>query len=143
MAAERSPRPRRDSSKGLGPLWLVFLLIPAALIYPYTPLTELVFCPFRALTGLICPGCGMTRSMTALVTADIAGSIAAHPGGPILLFGLTVAGVLRAADRWAGRTVLASWRRRWKKIETPVYLVLLVAVIGLWAVRLFGHCAHG
>lgn len=29
-------------------------------------------CPFRALTGLYCPGCGSTRALDALVHGDVA-----------------------------------------------------------------------
>ncbi|MCJ7581935.1 MAG: DUF2752 domain-containing protein, partial [Candidatus Aminicenantes bacterium] len=35
-------------------------------------------CIFQNLTGLPCPGCGMTRSITSAVRGDIAGSLRHH-----------------------------------------------------------------
>ena len=36
-------------------------------------------CPFRALTGLYCPGCGSTRCLHALAHLDLAGALAMNP----------------------------------------------------------------
>lgn len=33
-------------------------------------------CLFHAATGLLCPGCGTTRSLTALIHGDLAGAFA-------------------------------------------------------------------
>ena len=35
-------------------------------------------CIFQNLTGLPCPGCGMTRSITSAVRGDISGSLSHH-----------------------------------------------------------------
>ena len=40
-------------------------------------------CPFHHLTGLDCPGCGMTRGIKALVSGDISGALSLHPFAPI------------------------------------------------------------
>ncbi|MCM3633279.1 DUF2752 domain-containing protein [Paenibacillus sp. FSL W7-1287] len=38
----------------------------------WIPLTGLsIPCPIHAVTGLYCPGCGMTRSLTALLKLDL------------------------------------------------------------------------
>lgn len=42
-------------------------------------LPEAVICPFRALTGLPCPGCGMTRAFLALGRLDIAEAFSQNP----------------------------------------------------------------
>ena len=67
-------------------------------------------CPFRALTGLLCPTCGMTRSFVALFEGDVAGAFAAHPAGPILVLSfaalavaVVVAGLRRARPILARR----------------------------------------
>lgn len=36
-------------------------------------------CLFHASTGLLCPGCGTTRSLTALVHGDVAGALSFNP----------------------------------------------------------------
>ncbi|MGI4749476.1 MAG: DUF2752 domain-containing protein [Janthinobacterium lividum] len=43
-------------------------------------------CPFKALTGLDCPGCGFQRSVLALFKGDFTGSFQLYPATiPILL----------------------------------------------------------
>ena len=38
-----------------------------------------MICPFKALTGLPCPGCGMTRAFLHLIEGDVAGAFHFHP----------------------------------------------------------------
>ena len=45
-------------------------------------------CPFHAMTGLYCPGCGGTRALAALIKAKPAESFMLHPLVPYLA-GLT------------------------------------------------------
>lgn len=40
-----------------------------------------VLCPFRLITNLPCPGCGLTRSWVALAQGDVTGSLTYHPLG--------------------------------------------------------------
>lgn len=41
-------------------------------------------CPFRRLTGLPCPGCGLTRSCLCLLRGEVAHSLSYHLFGPLL-----------------------------------------------------------
>lgn len=56
-------------------------------------------CPFHAVTGLDCPGCGFTRMMLAIIHGDISGAFEANPalllGGPLLL-----GQILRRDSHW-------------------------------------------
>lgn len=61
-------------------------------------LPEIPLCPFKALTGLPCPGCGMTHAFLALGRLDLAGAWAANP----LVFPLAALAALYAADRIPG-----------------------------------------
>ena len=36
-------------------------------------------CPFLALTGLLCPGCGSTRALHALLHGDVGQALAMNP----------------------------------------------------------------
>lgn len=67
-------------------------------------------CPFRALTGLLCPGCGVTRLCLALLRGDWA---AAWQANPVLLLLLPVllALLIRAALRYVreGRAAGPQW----------------------------------
>jgi hypothetical protein len=57
------------------------LMVIMALIRPFIPLDLGVLCPLRAVTGVPCPFCGMTTSVTAAVHLDFAGAFAANPAG--------------------------------------------------------------
>ena len=44
------------------------------------------FCPFKALTGIPCPGCGMTRAMLSMTKGDFHGAYTYNPFSFFLLF---------------------------------------------------------
>lgn len=43
------------------------------------------FCPFKMLTGMPCPGCGMTKSLVSLYNGELMQSLHYHLFGPLLL----------------------------------------------------------
>lgn len=83
-----------------------------------------VFCPFEALTGIPCPGCGMTRAMLRLVAGDPAGAAAYNPFCFFLVF-MVIASVLpvRYLDK-----VPAAVRR----LLPLFYAAFLAAVMIFW-----------
>ena len=137
MTDSQSDNPKGDRRRGIAPLWWLLALVVAAWLYPKTPLTDWIFCPFRWLTDLRCAGCGMTRSVTSLVRGDWLASLRFHPAGPILLFCLAVVGILRVADRVTNRKVLLTYRERWSRLVTPISVAIIIALIALWAYRLY------
>lgn len=59
-----------------------------------------VICPCRRLTGLPCPGCGLTRSWVFALHGDLGAAVLANPFGLVLLVGVgilfaTLLGALR------------------------------------------------
>lgn len=44
-----------------------------------------ILCPFRFLTGLPCPGCGLTRSWVYLMHGDLGSALASNWFGPVLI----------------------------------------------------------
>lgn len=46
---------------------------------------HLLSCPFKKLTGLDCPGCGLQRSIVALLKGDIVGAFKFYPPTFVLL----------------------------------------------------------
>lgn len=59
-------------------------------INPNTPGNPLPGCPFYALTGLYCPGCGSTRCLYSLVHLDLAHAMAMNPLLVLSLFPMVV-----------------------------------------------------
>ncbi|HEY4607407.1 MAG TPA: DUF2752 domain-containing protein, partial [Acidimicrobiia bacterium] len=45
-------------------------------------------CPFALVTGVACPGCGLTRAVWSLVNGDLTTSIDYHPLAPMVLAAL-------------------------------------------------------
>jgi hypothetical protein len=71
------------------------LLVGAFVLNPPDPVSHNVtlsnrhlpsLCTFKNLTGLPCPGCGLVRSVTALVHGDVSGSLAYHRLGWLVFF---------------------------------------------------------
>jgi hypothetical protein len=83
------------------------------------------FCPFHALTGLWCPGCGGLRAVNDLtdghVGAALSSNIVVTLGIPIGIVALLV----WAWRSWTGQTSQPDWKRaqRW----TYALIALLVA----------------
>ena len=80
-------------------------LVAAAVAYPLAPFSP-TLCPLRALTGVPCPLCGMTRAIVAAVHGHAGESLAFNPGGFIVL-ALAVVAILRPA--WLARLQLPAW----------------------------------
>ncbi len=60
-------------------------LTAGGVFYAVSPVHPSIACPFRALTGLPCPLCGMTRAVTAAMRGDIIASLRFQPAGILLL----------------------------------------------------------
>ena len=82
------------------------LLVGVLILNPPDPVTHNVtlghqhlpsVCTLKNLTGLPCPGCGLVRSTAAMVHGDIAGSIAYHRLGWLILIYIFAQLVYRSA----------------------------------------------
>ena len=89
-------------------------LCGAGLLLPEVPGYPGITCPLRAATGVPCPLCGLTTSVRALLTFDLATSLALNPLGlvTVLVTGVALLGLRRALSVPAaliGATLVASW----------------------------------
>jgi hypothetical protein len=85
-------------------------------------------CPFKLITHLRCPLCGMTRATFHLLHGDLAGALAVHPLAPLVLLLVVGGGVALLARLALGRPVPAVLRRRW--------VWLIPVVVAIWVVNL-------
>ena len=79
---------------------------------------DLMPCPFLKVTGLPCPGCGMTRSCLALLRGDLAETWRLNPFGPVFAVFWAVVGVGVVLpqpwhERFADRLARFEQRTRW------------------------------
>jgi hypothetical protein len=80
-------------------------LAGAALLPDRTVQVGPILCPFRRITGVPCPSCGLTRSWQAAGHGRLREAVRAHPLGPLTMVAaawLAVDG--RAERRLAGQS---------------------------------------
>ncbi len=86
-------------------------------------------CPFAAVTGHACPGCGLTRAAGALLRGRVHDGLALHPLAPVLMAQVALA--CAAFVMW-GTTA----RHRWQSWSVPVLLTANLALLLVtWVVR--------
>jgi Protein of unknown function (DUF2752) len=94
-----------------------------------------VLCPLRRITGVWCPGCGMTRAFGWLAHGDLHQSLRYHPLAPLLV----VQGVLLGAF-WLYRRRTRHDRPATSVLSAPIMRTVLVAnallVLAVWVIRL-------
>lgn len=103
-------------------------------------------CVFKGITGLSCPGCGMTRAWLAALRLDLAAAVAYHPlfwTVPIALLlacaqgpCAELAGRADAGERDASSPLLVGLARAVSRLCAPVFVALLAATLLVWALRL-------
>ena len=86
-------------------------------------------CPYRAITGHSCPGCGLTRAVAALVRGRWNEAVSLHPLAPVLVAEIMV---------FCVAFVILGPRLR-DRVPTRVASALLVlnaiAFVAIWAAR--------
>ena len=83
-------------------------------------------CPFRAITGVPCPGCFLTRATISALHGDLTTSVSLHAFGPVMAAGLIAWSAMAIQRR---RLWPFPWRLR-------PGLALATAVGGYWLLRL-------
>ncbi len=107
--------------------------LDASGLLPLSRFDGLPLCPFKALTGVPCPGCGMTHALVAAFEGRWQACAALHPLALPLLAAWTAWLAWGALNRARGRAFSAGWpdllggKRAWAALA----VVLLV-----WAGRL-------
>ncbi|NIR69235.1 DUF2752 domain-containing protein [candidate division KSB1 bacterium] len=88
----------------------------------------IVLCPFYRLVDLMCPACGLTRSMSAFLHFEFSKSLGYHPLGSLtVLFLLTVVVGIRPKIFWK------KLNSRYSYLFGPVSVA--VVFLTVWLVR--------
>lgn len=90
----------------------------------------LTICPVALLTGVACPGCGMSRAIAWLLRGDLGLSVAYHPLAPLVV----IIGVVGVVWLIGGR--LRGWGRPRAVLLNGGLVVLGVLLLTVWMVRL-------
>jgi len=85
-------------------------------------------CPFLAITGWYCPGCGALRAVHALAHGDVVTALARNPFAVVVLGYVVIAWVL-----WLDRTARGR-PARWLAPPWVLYGVLGV-ILAFWVLR--------
>jgi len=83
-------------------------------------------CPFKALTGIPCPGCGMTRALISMAKGDFHAAFGYNPFSFFLVF-MVVISVMpgKQAEKLPSITPV---------VMNYVFIVVLIAVLVFWFV---------
>ena len=136
MTAALPQRPAAPvNARGFGALRAPALVLAAALaattvvaaVDPNTP-GHYPTCPFLAVTGYYCPGCGSLRALHDLAHGDLSGAVARNPLMVLATGGLIVAFVLWTRRLWRGLP------RTWAAPPAVLH-GLLVLVVAFWLLR--------
>ena len=134
------PREGARASRGLGRALFVLPLTSAVFAVSATwnpsELPGFVLCPFRAVTGLPCPGCGMTRAFCAIGHGDFTGALGYNVLAPFVY----AAALLLWAHALATLLKLDPLRAALERLRpTPrATRVMLAVTVAWWVVRLCG-----
>ena len=126
-----SPPPLPGAPRPVPKVWFaaaaVVMVAGAAVLYAFNPATTQILppCPFLALTGFYCPGCGSTRAMHQLLHGRIGAAFDLNPLVVVLL-PFVVVGLAREARRlWSPpRARRGASLPRWLTWTLPVIVVL-------------------
>ncbi|MBZ4418120.1 DUF2752 domain-containing protein [Myxococcus sp. RHSTA-1-4] len=91
-------------------------------------------CTVRDAVGIPCPGCGLSRAITALVHGQWRDALTLHAFAPVILAGLVLVtgmALLPEAARRRGISAVARFEQR-----TGLTALLLLTLVGYWLTRL-------
>jgi hypothetical protein len=110
---------------------LAIVAVAALMLRVFNPATCGFFppCPFRELTGYLCPGCGTTRALHQLLTGHVAAAFRLNPLMMLLLPYVGYSAAASLLETAGGRSLPTPFIQ-------PVFIWTLLAVIILfWILR--------
>ena len=102
------------------------LLLILVLHYSGIPL----YCPFKLLTGIPCPGCGGQRALFAVLQGNIIEAICINPLSVLLILFAFIAPVWLFVDCYQGTDSLHRvMKGKWSK---PTMIIVAIIIIANW-----------
>ena len=92
-------------------------------------------CPFKAVFGIPCPGCGLTTAIGELLRGDWRASLATHAFAPVFVLAFLVMGVAVALPE-AQRRRFVDFIARIER-HSGISALVLCALFIYWGLRLF------
>lgn len=84
---------------------------------------DIFFCPINKLTGLYCPGCGITRMIESLIKLDFYQAFRYNMLVFIMLPFLTFLLICRIIEIYKGKLIITN------KISNKVWIIILIITI--------------
>lgn len=91
-------------------------------------------CPFFRVTGIPCPGCGLTRAVMLLIHGDVRASLRFHAFAPILLLFILVLVLAALLPEKLIQPIIS--RTEQVEGQTKFTLIILSGLILYWLARL-------
>jgi hypothetical protein len=91
-------------------------------------------CPLRALSGIPCPTCFLTRATELALRGDLQASLQQHAFGPLLAAGLVGWALLALRQQQLWPHLALGRRDHW--LGTGTVVVLASALLAYWLLRL-------
>lgn len=111
---------------------ILFLIILASIYYD--PVNyKIADCSFKHLTGVSCPGCGLTRSFHAGANFYIAEAFAFHLLGPLFLLGFAFLFLKYLFESVTGKTIQMKNNRI---VVKTISLIIIFTWAGFWISRM-------
>lgn len=116
-------------------LALLATTLLVTVVLPWTPLYGVVICPFRLLSELPCPGCGLGRGFCLISRGEISAAFEANPLSPVLYLGVVTL-LAHGSLEWVLKRPLPPLLS--SRSERAMLILLAAIAITLWLLRLGG-----
>lgn len=109
---------------------LVIATVYGAIFVRYGHALSFTVCPFKAITGYPCVGCGGTRAAMLLSQGQILAALKLNPLSVLLILWIAVSYVLIFADVLRNRDTY--WKIYKKKWPTAAVIATIVILLANW-----------
>jgi hypothetical protein len=118
--------------------WLLNLLTLAAVLQVALTAAGLQGwqCPIRSSLGIVCPGCGLSTAVVALIQGDWQTALHIHIFAPVFLMGFIFLGILSVLPIQVYRKALY-WLGALER-STGIIPFLSIGLMSYWCIRILG-----